>query len=106
MGIVDRIGRDGEGFHFGGRESEFEIAEGAFEHSHESAGTGLFLPGMGGKSSEGRFLEFDLDAVSRECALVLVNEAALAAAQDMEKVVLIKGMASDTHGESPDEFRL
>jgi len=85
-----RFGRHGEGFDFCGREAELQVAEGTLQNGHEAPCASLFDLGQRSECAKRLRLKLELYAVSRKSAFVLSQEAALAFAQNMKKVILIE----------------
>lgn len=95
---------DLEVFHPAGRESEFEVTEGALAHGHQAARTGVLGGGKFRETPQAIVFEFTLDPVGRKGAFVLMNQTALALAQHVEQVICVKTMAGDAHRQAADEL--
>ena len=104
QGLVHQLGIHHEPLHLGGRQLEFQVAEGALAHGHQPASASLLVSRAFRDPPQTIVLEENLDPVGPERLFVLSHDAAFRTLQNLEQIVDLQRMADHPDRQTPDEL--
>ena len=89
----------------GFRDVEHDVEHDILDDAFEGAGTSLAFDGFLGDSTQGIFLEFELDVVHRQQFLILLDGSVFGLGQDAQQRVFVEGFEGADDRQAADDFR-